>query len=226
MELTTVKEGSGDTVRLWKDKWTLPLVREKYPHLLSFAKDHDSALQNFQNPDEEEIYNHFHLPLSLIADQELADLIGTLHYWSANNDLSSGDTWSFDWNGKYSARRVYEKLDPHDKAPAPFQWIWKSRALPKQKFFFWLLLLDRLNTRDLLARKNFYVESKACVLCQDCQMKLSIIYFSHVISARASGGNWIWNGTMISQGLIYSLMENNGITLKSSKRLFLLDVGV
>ena len=136
MELTTVKAGSGDTIRLWKDKWIQPLAREKYPHLFSFAKDHDSTLQNFQNPDEEEIYNYFHLPLSLIADQELTELIGTLKQWSTNNDFSTHDSWSFDWNGKYFARRVYEKLDPHDKAPAQFQWIWKSRVLPKQKCFF------------------------------------------------------------------------------------------
>ena len=56
----------------------------------------------------------------------------------------------------------------HSAAPLPFKWIWKSCVLPKHKFFFWLLLQDRLNTRDLLTRKNFYVESKACVLCDDC----------------------------------------------------------
>ena len=50
-------------------------------------------------------------------------------------------------------------------APAPFQWIWKSPCLPKHKFFFWLLIQDILNTRDLLDRKHFYVESKSCVLC-------------------------------------------------------------
>lgn len=34
-----------------------------------------------------------------------------------------------------------------------------GRLLDKQKFFFWLLLVDRLNTRELLTRKNFYVET-------------------------------------------------------------------
>ena len=41
----------------------------------------------------------------------------------------------------------------------------------KHKFFFWLLLQDRLNTRDLLHRKTFYLEDTSCVLCQDAPME-------------------------------------------------------
>ena len=37
----------------------------------------------------------------------------------------------------------------------------------KAKFFFWLLLLERLNTKDLMTRKHFYVEDVNCVLCTD-----------------------------------------------------------
>ena len=47
------------------------------------------------------------------------------------------------------------------------RWIWKSCVLPKHKIFFWLLLQDRLNTRDLLATKNFIIESYHCILCSD-----------------------------------------------------------
>ena len=52
-------------------------------------------------------------------------------------------------------------------APPPLRWIWKSAALLKHKIFFWLLLQDRLNTRELLHRKNFHVYSYDCVLCSD-----------------------------------------------------------
>ena len=82
--------------------------------------------------------------------------------------MDSKDQWSLPWAGKYSCKKVYEELDDSEIPPKTFQWIWKSRAPPKQRFFFWWILLDRLNTMDLLPRKNFYVESKSCVLCQDC----------------------------------------------------------
>ena len=60
---------------------------------------------------------------------------------------------------------MYDALKDLPVSPKPFSWIWKSCCQSKQKFFFWLLLYDRLNTRDLMARKNFYVEDNSCVLC-------------------------------------------------------------
>jgi hypothetical protein len=36
---------------------------------------------------------------------------------------------------------------------------------PSRKFFLWLLLNDRLNTRVLLQRKNMTLDSYTCELC-------------------------------------------------------------
>ncbi|KAF8768566.1 hypothetical protein HU200_007495 [Digitaria exilis] len=44
--------------------------------------------------------------------------------------------------------------------------MWKSAVSGKYKFFFWLLIRDRLNTRNILCRKNKYLEDYTCVLCQ------------------------------------------------------------
>jgi hypothetical protein len=43
--------------------------------------------------------------------------------------------------------------------------LWKSRCQGKHKVFLWLLLNDRLNTRNLLRRKRFNIPSVNCVLC-------------------------------------------------------------
>jgi hypothetical protein len=51
-----------------------------------------------------------------------------------------------------SVRRVINGLLIND-APPIFKWMWKSCVKGKHKFFFWLLLMDRLNTRELLKRK-------------------------------------------------------------------------
>jgi hypothetical protein len=37
--------------------------------------------------------------------------------------------------------------------------MWKGDNLGKHKFFFWLLLKDRLSTRNLLRRKNMHLTS-------------------------------------------------------------------
>jgi hypothetical protein len=43
-------------------------------------------------------------------------------------------------------------------------WLWSSENFGKHKFFFWLLLKDYLNTRNLLRRKNKVLEDYNCAI--------------------------------------------------------------
>jgi hypothetical protein len=56
-------------------------------------------------------------------------------------------------------------MNGEQQTPPHFSWIWKSSCQARHKFFFWLLLHDRLNTRNLLGRKNFVLQSYICVNC-------------------------------------------------------------
>ena len=95
------------------------------------------------------------------------------------------DTWTFPWNGnKYSTKKVYLALVKSQPATAPFKWIWKSPCLPKHKFFFWLLLQDRLNAKDLMDRKHLCVETKECVLCDNSSREtMQHLFFSCTFSS-------------------------------------------
>lgn len=79
------------------------------------------------------------------------------------------DCWSYIWgHQKYTSSKYYQyqfsSLQPHRSVI----WIWKSKCTPKIKFFAWLLLNDRLNTRNMLRRRNkFLEEGYNCVLCQN-----------------------------------------------------------
>jgi hypothetical protein len=46
--------------------------------------------------------------------------------------------------------------------PQHFKWIWQSLCQARHKLFFWILLHDRLNTRNLLGRKQFIIQSYNC----------------------------------------------------------------
>jgi hypothetical protein len=111
----------------------------------------------------------FHTPLSTIADEQCIRLQNTLNCFATpENDLMEKDKWSLDGNSvKYSTKKVYLAITKPNIAPAPFMWIWNSACLPKHKFFFWLLLQDRLNTKELMKRKKFFVDNQRCVLCDD-----------------------------------------------------------
>jgi hypothetical protein len=63
--------------------------------------------------------------------------------------------------------KLYRSLIGNHDTPEAILDIWKTRSLPRPKFFAWLLLHQRLNTKDLMVGKTStpYVEYKYCVLC-------------------------------------------------------------
>jgi len=50
-----------------------------------------------------------------------------------------------------------------------FARLWKSKCTPRIKFFGWLIMIDRLNTKTMLRHRNLNVEDNyvLCVLCAD-----------------------------------------------------------
>jgi hypothetical protein len=60
----------------------------------------------------------------------------------------------------------------------------------KHKVFFWLLLKDRLSTRDLLQRQHLVLGSYTCDLCIRRKLKPWRIFSSGVILLRHLELNW------------------------------------
>jgi hypothetical protein len=157
--------GNGATVTFWDDLWANDILFAKYPRLYSFAKDQSISVKQIMcTADISEIFT---LPLSKQAMEELVSL--QLDIQQVNYDEGSSDLWTFIWgNGQYTSSRFYKLAFKHLQVPWSFQWIWKSKCTPRLRFFAWLILMDRLNTRDMLRRKNFHVQPNYfCVLSND-----------------------------------------------------------
>jgi hypothetical protein len=73
--------------------------------------------------------------------------------------------WTYCWGDKYTAAKFYAHIQSHLQVPKVFHWLWKSSCRMSAKFFAWMLLQDRLNTRDMLHCRHWRVtEDKHCVL--------------------------------------------------------------
>jgi hypothetical protein len=71
--------------------------------------------------------------------------------------------------------------------PRPFVWIWDYKCANKIKVFTWLLLMDRLNVRNILRRKKHKLQDNNynCVLCSfQCEETIFHLFFSCPFSAR------------------------------------------
>lgn len=118
-------------------------------------------MANFLSLDE--ISDAFTLPLSIEAFSQLS----AIQSISQQIELTdSKDTWKLNWGPDISASRAYSFLIRHRQIHEGFLWPWKCFCQPKHKVFFWLLLRDRLSTRNILRRKNMHLDSFSCVLCQ------------------------------------------------------------
>ena len=63
----------------------------------------------------------------------------------------------------------------------------------RSKFFGWLLLMDRLNTRDMMQRRHWNIQDDTCVLCQSSLHEDRVhLFFSCNFSQR------VWNYLVIS----------------------------
>jgi hypothetical protein len=84
-------------------------------------------------------------------------------------DLCGKDSWHFIWGQQnYTSSKYYQYQFKNLQPIRVVIWIWKSKCIPTVKFFTWLLLNDRLNTRNVLKRRKKHMEEGYnCVMCQD-----------------------------------------------------------
>ena len=116
-----------------------------------------------------------------------------------DTDSVHNDSHSFVWgNGEYTSAKYYKFIFAGVPQNTTLQSIWKSKALPKLKVFDWLLLLDRLNTKDLMLRKCWHLEDGSdCVLCDQTTLETRDHLFFDCTFARrcweAIGLSWNTN---------------------------------
>ena len=162
-----VNVNNGATTLFWKDMWLGEILAETHPRAFSFAKDEDISVRAFLGATS--LQETFHLPLSEQAHAETRNLQSiTLDVQLAR--LSTHDDWTYVWGSiHFAANKFYEFFFRDVQAHPAYSWLWKSKTTMKIKVFGWLLLSDRLNTRNMLKRRHFNIGNTfGCLLCTTC----------------------------------------------------------
>jgi hypothetical protein len=168
------KIGNGKSANFWTDLWDENCMHQKFPHLVSFAKHTDWSVERVIHT--EYLEDLFHLPLSQQAFEEFQNLEVVCQNAFTVVQEGNSDTWSYIWgNAEFSSKKAYQAMIGFSPAPKIFSILWKSSCQAKHKFFFWLLLHDRLNTRNLLRRKCFVLQSYQCVF-QSCNEEETLVH--------------------------------------------------
>jgi hypothetical protein len=117
--------------------------------------------------------------------QDLESLCEVTSEWITLGEI---DKWSYIWNlSEFSTQKAYKALIGYQQCPPHFTWIWSTSCQAKHKFFFWLLLHDRLNTRNLLGGKTSSLHVMTVPLHNADKKKPLFIYFGPVLLLRNAG---------------------------------------
>jgi hypothetical protein len=192
---------SGETVLFWTDVWNFDdsenSLSERFHRLFSFVKDDKISVRDMvMLIDRTE---EFYRPLSAQAYEEfcfIQDKLDQLQLTPVGHD---------EWKcakGTYRAHHYYLSLYAHIQVDPQYSWIWKSKCTMKLKMFAWLLLSDRLNTKDMIQRRHWNVtDNYNCVLCAGhIHEDRDHLFFNCNFSTRVWNylqTNWGHYGTMV-----------------------------
>lgn len=152
--LAVIQIRNGQTCFFWKDKWLNIPLEQNFHEIHSFAKNKLITVNRAFSQDT--IIGMFNLPLSQTSFTQMQNLQQIMEATTLEN---SDDIWSYNGgSNRFSTSRTYRKLIGHQPTDPAFKWIWKSYCQPKHKVFCWLLLKDRLSTRNILRIKHMELD--------------------------------------------------------------------
>jgi len=145
------------------DQWFGPILKHVYPRIASYSRS--ESISVFDVMQAEDLDTLFFLPLSQQALEELEQLQN--HLQDIPYDEHSRNRWTPTWGNSYTSKRFYSYIFGIVEAHPIFKEVWKSGCTSRIKFFAWLVLVDRLNTKTMLTRRHLHVhDDDFCVMCE------------------------------------------------------------
>ena len=154
--------------------------------------------------------DQFHLPLSQQAYEEYNSMLIDLQSVSLSD---CNDTRQYIWGtGNYASQRFYKLCFWYLLPPMTFKWIWQSKVNLKINVFGWLLLMDRVNTRDLLDRKHC-APLNASLSCSICLINVretrKHLFFDCAFSKACwTKLGWCWNSSLEFHQMLHNLRSS------------------
>uniref|UniRef100_A0A453ILD2 Reverse transcriptase zinc-binding domain-containing protein n=1 Tax=Aegilops tauschii subsp. strangulata TaxID=200361 RepID=A0A453ILD2_AEGTS len=166
--VTFVTVGKGDSVLFWSDHWEIDQscipLQERFPRLFPFCLQKNlSVMEVIQAGNVQQMFS---LPLSELAFREFNQLSSLLFGTSLDNGCNDIWAWRHGKKAEYSAKKYYDFVHQPVIANPILSWVWKSFCTMTIKMFAWLVIMDRVNTKDMIHRCHWRInDGPSCVLC-------------------------------------------------------------
>ena len=177
--ITTVEIKDGTSTSFWDDSW-LPEgpLSELLPALHSHATSPHATVSGILSSG---IDHHIQRCQTRAAVQEKAQLSALI----AHTHLTDGgDMRNFQGTeGKFQTSLLYKALMAATAPPSDFaKMVWNNCAPPRVKFFIWLLVQNRIQSRSNLLKKSIITDA-TCALCHNCDESADHLIFTCPVAA-------------------------------------------
>jgi hypothetical protein len=220
------KMGNGAQTSFWKECWvgSVPLC-PKFPRLFSISLQHEASVASIWFPNEISNWNLVWRRRLFVWETVLLDeLLLFLRAVTLSQEVD-GWGWRPEQGGEYTVKSTYEVVSSLiiDRRfvtvdlEMAFKWIWKCLVPLKVSGLVWMVLHDRVPTRDNLFRRNIIMEigECRCVFCGESIETVShlFLYCRVIIQAWDQIFKWLGLPFMLPHNLIsllISIIESPG----------------
>lgn len=106
--------------------------------------------------------------------EQVEDLENELQEVNLAKDMHDNPRWSFEMNGNYTIRSFLKATWDQSMVTNIVPSMWLGVAPPKAELFLWVVLQQRINTKEMLKRLNLIQASDA--LCPFCEKEEEIVH--------------------------------------------------
>ena len=179
--ITTVQLGDGRTTSFRFDVWhgEDPLA-DRFPALLShWKKDDQTVAEIFRSG----LHHVLTARLSDVALGELEQLTSIMAAWELADTPDQRSSPFADSSGKLHTSALYKMMRSTQNTKSPLAtFIWRDRAPPRVQFFSWLLVQERIQSREHLKRKHVVTDA-VCEVCNHAEETAAHIIFHCAFAA-------------------------------------------
>ena len=168
--LLSLKVDNDSRFNFWEGHWVgdTPFILA-FPHLYHLSSLHNSPIQDFYSAQDTTCSVDFHFFRNL--NDRVSELVGLLGILDSVLLSSSPNKrlWSLDLPRVFTCISYFQFLT-HSLTITSFllnKCIWKSKAPSKVKFFIWTIVLNKINTNDMLQVQRPYtaISPGVCIMC-------------------------------------------------------------
>ena len=170
-----LKLGNGYRIRFWEDAWgETESFKVKYPNLFRLSFLQNKPVSDFYTTIANSVPSwnlHFRRRVSERELLEIAGLLSDLERVRMCAALEDNWEWEKEGSGIFTTKSLFKALidKPIFNPYIFYHFIWKTLIPNKIRVFGWLLTLKKLNTQDLLQKRQpfMYVSLSWCFMCRN-----------------------------------------------------------